>query len=110
TNFDRLAQLCRNFRELLESITRAFWVHNVAAEKGAAAIEFKVEIPASRVRLGKEFDATILPNFVEVLRAQTAHIAVLDMKNAMNSQIVVQKTSLCLRPVLTALGAKNLNL
>jgi hypothetical protein len=77
----------RQFCKFLKTVWSPFRVNDVRTEEGAAAIEFKIEVAAIGFGLRKEFDATVFPNFVEVIRANTANVAIVNLKNPMEDVV-----------------------
>ena len=107
---DRLPDVGRHFDELLEPIRRPLGIGDVAAEERAAAVELEIEVAAIRLRLRKELHATVLPDFLVVLRSQAAHVAVLDAEDAVDSAGVVEQPGGGAGVVVAALRPEVLNL
>lgn len=57
-----------------------------------------------RLRLDEEFNATILPNTVEVICPRATHVAVLDQEKAVKALGIVQQSCRCHGTVTGALG------
>ena len=57
----------RQFREFFEPVRRALGVHDIGAEKRAAAIELKIEVARIGFWLSEKLNATVLPDFVKVI-------------------------------------------
>ena len=91
-NLDASRQFKRNFGGLLESAGDSLWICDVAAEKRAAAIEFKIEVAFVRFRLEKKFHATVFPNFITVSRSHAANKTITDFENAVKAVRIVEQT------------------
>jgi hypothetical protein len=85
----RFANLRWKFGELLEAARPALWVGYVAAKKSPAAVEFEIEIALARFGLNKEFDATVFPNLVEIIRPRATDILILNFENAVDAGRIV---------------------
>ena len=100
----------RHFDKLLEPVGRPLGVGDVAAEERAAAVELEVEVAPVRLGLREELDATVLPDRVEVLRSQAAHVAVLDAEEAVNAVGVIEQPGGGAGAVVAAFGTEVLDL
>ena len=73
------------FNSLFETIRRAFRIDDVIAQKSSATIELEIEIATIGFGLGKKLDATIFPDFVEILCPHAANVTVIDLENPMDA-------------------------
>lgn len=94
------------FGKLLETARPAFRIDDVIAQKRATTIEFKIEITTIGFRLRKKLDATVFPYFVEIIRPDAPNVAILHLKNSVDSFVGIQQLCERPRPVVAALRAK----
>jgi len=93
-NFDGAAKFNWNSYELFETAGRAFGIGDIAREKCAAAIEFKIEVTGVGFWLEEKFYATVFPDFIAVSGSHAAHKAVFDFENSVDSRRIVKQSNL----------------
>ena len=74
---DLFPVLFRQVHESPEAALGSCLISDVAAEQGAAAVEFKVKIPSVRFRLDKELNTAVLVNRRHVCRMPAPDVLVI---------------------------------
>ena len=100
------SELRRDSHEFFEAAGSAFGIGDVAREKCAAAIEFKIEVAGVGLGLKEKFYATVFPDFVAVSGSHAADILVFNFENSMDSHRVVKQANLGARVMFAGFFAK----
>ena len=66
-------------------------IANELAEHDAGGVEFEVEVTGASGGLDEEFDATVMADHILEMGGATADESVIDLEEAVESQIVIQE-------------------
>ena len=96
--------------EFGDTAAGALGVFDVVEQKGAAAVEFEIEIAFVGFGLHEEFDATVAADGVLIIRVDAADVAVFDAEKYVQFALAINDLRLRARAMIAAFRTKMFDL